>query len=96
MIVESLKNGPEKVRISHKSSEFCHYSSPGPMVRNLKFSFGHTAYFTVSEVNCVSMRMSNILHPHDNTQRECQSFHLCQLLMPIVLGLKFISMLASG
>ena len=38
---------PEKVRILHKSSKFCHYRSPGPMVRNAKFSFAHAAYSAI-------------------------------------------------
>ena len=40
--VSSSKSGPEKVQILHKSSEFCHYNSPGPVVRNAKFSLGPT------------------------------------------------------
>ena len=38
---KSSESGSKKVRISRKSSEFCLFSSPGPMVRDT-FSFGHT------------------------------------------------------
>ena len=41
---KNSKSGPEKVRIQHKSSEFCHYSSLGLMVRNEKFCIGPTGY----------------------------------------------------
>ena len=40
---ENFHRGLEKVRIKHKSSEFCHYCGLGPMVRNVNFCIGSTA-----------------------------------------------------